>query len=65
MSEFRAFRKSTRSDAGQDCVEVADAVDGSAVRVRDSKDRRGGVIEIGASQWTAFVEGARLGEFRA
>ena len=53
--EFRSWRKSSRSDGGQNCVEVADAVDASAVRVRDSKDKAGPALAFGAAQWTAFV----------
>lgn len=55
--QFHAFRKSTRSDGGQNCVEVADALDGSAVRVRDSKDQAGPVLTFGPNQWRAFVGG--------
>lgn len=59
--EYKPFRKSSRSDAGQDCVEVADAVDGSAVRVRDSKDQAGPVLTFGSAAWTAFVGAAKAG----
>lgn len=55
MKEFRPWRKSSRSDGGQNCVEVADAIDRSAVRVRDSKDPSGPALAFGAAQWIAFV----------
>ena len=63
--EFGAWRKSSRSDGGQNCVEVADALDRSAVRVRDSKDRSGPVLSFGGPQWSTFVAGAKAGRLRA
>lgn len=64
MSEFGKFRKTSKSDGGQNCVEVADAVDGTAVRVRDSKDQSGPVLEFGATGWTSFIRHATGGAFR-
>jgi hypothetical protein len=43
------------------CVEVA-VVDGE-VGIRDSKDRNGPVLIFTASEWDAFIAGARDGEF--
>ena len=60
---FHDFRKPKRSDGGSNCVEVADAVDGGAVRVRDSKDRTGPVLEFTGAGWLAFIGGARNGRF--
>ena len=53
----------TRSSYCSDnaCVEVA--VDGDEVWVRDSKDPDGPVLQFTADEWTAFVDGARAGEF--
>ena len=65
MSEFKPFRKTSRSDGGQNCVEVADAVDRSAVRVRDSKDQAGPVLAFGGPQWSAFIGQAGSGGFVA
>jgi hypothetical protein len=56
-TDFGAWRKSTRSDGGQNCVEVADAIDGSVVKVRDSKDRSGPALTFGSSAWQAFIRG--------
>lgn len=56
------WRKSTKSGPFTDnCVEVA-FVDG-VIAVRDSKDRSGPVLVFTASEWHAFVGGAKDGEF--
>ncbi|MFE9690888.1 DUF397 domain-containing protein [Micromonospora sp. NPDC005806] len=62
-AEFHPWRKSRRSDGGQNCVEVSDAVDGSAARVRDSKDRSGPALAFTGASWTAFIAGAKAGQF--
>ncbi|HEY2724271.1 MAG TPA: DUF397 domain-containing protein [Pseudonocardiaceae bacterium] len=54
------WRKSSAS-ADQACVEVARGQDG--VWVRDSKDPRGPVLHFTRAEWTAFLLGARRGEF--
>jgi hypothetical protein len=56
-----AWYKSTRSSGNGNCVEVAVVDD--AVGVRDSKDRSGPVLVFTASEWRAFVAGAKDGEF--
>jgi hypothetical protein len=61
---FTNWRKSTRSDGGDNCVEVAVAADG-AVGVRDSKDATGPVLRFTAAEWDAFTGGVRDGEFDA
>lgn len=79
MSEYSAFRKSTRSGPWTDnCVEVAfrkstrSGTDGACVevgqcdcgiKVRDSKDPDGTVLTFTHPEWTAFVAGVRDGEF--
>jgi hypothetical protein len=55
------WRTSRRSGDNGACVEVR-AVDG-VVEVRDSKDRSGTVLAFGPAEWTAFLAGARRGDF--
>jgi hypothetical protein len=46
------WRKSTYSGGSENCVEVAT---GDVVGVRDTKDRAGGQLAVGAEQWSAFL----------
>lgn len=55
------WRKSTRSGGQGNCVEVADAPD--AIGVRDSKDPSGPNLVFTRSEWRAFVDGVKAGEF--
>ncbi|OLT16534.1 DUF397 domain-containing protein [Pseudonocardia sp. CNS-139] len=58
------WRKSSFSNGtGGNCVEVADLSDGGRA-VRDTKDHgRGPVLLFTATEWSAFVAGAKDGEF--
>jgi hypothetical protein len=56
-----AWQKSSRSSGNGNCVEVA-VVD-EVVAVRDTKDRSGPMLVFTASEWQAFVAGAKAGEF--
>ncbi|MBF6356708.1 DUF397 domain-containing protein [Nocardia higoensis] len=61
LSPVRWF-KSSYSQAAQECVEVA-FLDGGSVAVRDSKNRTGPALVFTSAEWTAFLAGARAGEF--
>jgi hypothetical protein len=57
-----AWRKSSYSTNGGNCVEVARNLPG-VVAVRDSKNPDGPALVLTIGQWRAFVSGARAGEF--
>ncbi|MFV2017759.1 DUF397 domain-containing protein [Micromonospora sp. LOL_023] len=59
MTEL-AWKKSTRSNAGGDCVEVATPT--RAVLVRDSKDQTGPILSFDNTQWAGFVDGVKTGK---
>lgn len=54
--------KSSYSNAGGDCVEVA-YLDGDTVGVRDSKDSGGPALIFAPTEWDVFATGVRSGEF--
>ncbi|GAA0915369.1 hypothetical protein GCM10009560_09630 [Nonomuraea longicatena] len=56
------WRKSRFSNNGGDCVEVASNLPG-VVGVRDSKDPTGPALIFTPSEWSAFLRGAKSGEF--
>jgi hypothetical protein len=56
------WHKSTRSNNGGACVEVAGNLPG-VVAVRDSKDPSGPALTFTPDEWRAFVSGASAGEF--
>ena len=58
------FRKSSTSgkfDGNSDCVEVAFVTD--AIGVRDSKSRKKSPLQFTRSEWAAFIQGVKAGEF--
>lgn len=56
------WRKSTRSNGMEQCVEVADNLSG-VVAVRDSKDPLGPALRFTPDGWSAFVADVRTGRF--
>lgn len=52
-----AWRKSTFSSGGGDCVEVAPG--GRSVLVRDSRNRSGAVLALPSAQWSEFLRRIR------
>jgi hypothetical protein len=63
----RAWRKSSYSGGGNNCVEVATGAATTAaavtVAVRDSKDPEGGELAFGAPAWTAFTTAIKRGGY--
>ena len=56
------WKKSTRSGANGNCVEVATNL-AEGVAVRDTKNRDGGTLLFRRVEWAAFIDGAKAGEF--
>lgn len=55
------WRKAAASTANGNCVELARTADG--VALRDSKDPHGPVLRFTPQELSAFLDGARKGEF--
>jgi hypothetical protein len=56
------FRKAGDSDTGG-CVEVA-ALPGGGIRIRDSKNREGGLLACADQTWRSFTIAIKRGEFQ-
>ena len=63
MTDFSAaqWRRPTSSGSEGNCVEVAFV--GDVVGVRDSKDSKKAPHVYTRSEWAAFLDGAKKGEF--
>jgi hypothetical protein len=57
-----AWRKSSFSESGGECVEMAVLPD-RRVAVRHSKRPGGAILLYTAAEWNAFLKGAKDGEF--
>jgi hypothetical protein len=57
-----AWRKSTYSAQVQNCVEVADGLQG-AVAVRDSKDPDGPALVLASAEWRMLARRVKAGDF--
>jgi hypothetical protein len=57
-----AWMKSSLSAYNGNCVEVAGLND-DRIRVRDSKNPRGAVLNFTPAEWDAFIGGVHNGEF--
>jgi hypothetical protein len=59
----QAWRKSSHSGNGGECVEVGRATDGM-IMVRDTRSRLNGTVcRYAPAKWHAFTVGARAGKF--
>ncbi|WP_243791445.1 DUF397 domain-containing protein [Saccharopolyspora gloriosae] len=55
----RTWRKATRSQGADNCVEVALA--GSAAAIRDSKAPEAGYLTANSAQWAGFLGALKSG----
>ena len=56
------WRKSSYSNGGGECVEVADLEDGARA-LRDSKNPGNGILILGSEAWGSFVAEIKSGQF--
>lgn len=61
-NEILKWTKSSFSMANGNCVEVT-GLSGELIRIRDSKDPRGPMLQFTPPEWDAFLDGVRNGEF--
>ncbi len=61
LSDAKWF-KSSRSQAGRECVEAA-FLDSGSVGVRDSKNPTGPALVFTPSEWDSFTAGLQSGKF--
>jgi hypothetical protein len=63
VADRGAWRTSSYSGGGNNCVEVATAVGTAAIAVRDSKNPDDGHLTFGAKAWTAFISDIKRGQY--
>lgn len=56
------WKTAKRSQGNSNCVKVAELPHGARA-VMDSKNPLGAVLFFNASEWDAFIDGAKAGEF--
>jgi hypothetical protein len=61
-NQVQAWTKSSFSYANSNCVEVA-GLSSELVRVRDSKNPKGPVLQFTSAEWRTFLSDVRNGEF--
>ena len=61
LEQPTGWRKSSRTQGANNCVEVGRLDDGAAVR--DTKNRAAGYFTTTAPQWQAFLDAIRQGRF--
>jgi len=61
--EQLTWRKSRRSNASGNCVEVARLPEGAGVAIRNSRNPEGPALVFTADEIAAFVAGVRDGDF--
>lgn len=59
----RAWRKSRRSNASGNCVELAELPGGAGIAIRNSRDPDGPALIHAEEEIAAFIRGARDGDF--
>lgn len=66
MSEpkYTTWRKSARSDADSNCVEVDTGPGQNTIGVRDTKDRNKGILRFTGRAWYDLITSVRAGRFR-
>jgi hypothetical protein len=58
-----AWLKAQRSTGHGQCIEIAVTIDKTKIAMRDSKDPDGPILVYTPNEFSAFLDGARNGEF--